>query len=127
MFAQYMKSIGRKVVLSVDDLINGFKIPDFIRGAQMYRESGIVHNVHDMMVLADKIVVTQPFLAKQLSNYFEVDVGKFCVFPNLPLYNWLSRMFNPNLKVESFKKRNGKLRIGIISSLSHYELNEKGN
>lgn len=127
MFVQYMKSIGRRIILSVDDLINGFKIPQFIKGGQLYRDNGIVHNVHDMMVLADKIVVTQPFLAKQLEHYFELDAGKFVIFPNLPMYNWMSKMFNPNLKVENFKKRNGHLRVGIISSLSHYELDENGN
>lgn len=58
MFVQYMKSIGRRIILSVDDLINGFKIPQFIKGGQLYRDNGIVHNVHDLMVLADKIVVT---------------------------------------------------------------------
>ena len=61
--ARYFKTAGKKVVLSIDDLINGFKIPSFIEGGAMYRDNGIAHNVHDMLGIADKIVVTQPFLA----------------------------------------------------------------
>lgn len=58
MFAQYMKSLGKKIVLSIDDLINGFKIPPFVSGGEQYRDSGVIHNIHDMMELADKIITT---------------------------------------------------------------------
>lgn len=56
--ARYMKSIGKRIVLSIDDLINGYKIPLYIEGCQQYRDDGVVHNIHDMMDIADKIVVT---------------------------------------------------------------------
>lgn len=56
--ARYMKSIGKRIVLSIDDLINGYKIPSYIEGCQQYRDDGVVHNIHDMMDIADKIVVT---------------------------------------------------------------------
>lgn len=58
MFSRYMKSIGKRIVLSVDDLINGYKIPSFISGGAPYRDNGIAHNIHDMMVIADRIIVT---------------------------------------------------------------------
>ena len=56
--ARYFKTAGKHVVLSIDDLINGFKIPSFIEGGAAYRDNGITHNIHDMMEIADKIVVT---------------------------------------------------------------------
>lgn len=56
--AQHFKSIGKKVVLSVDDLINGNKIPKFITQGAPYSEPGLAKNIQDMMDLADRVVVT---------------------------------------------------------------------
>lgn len=113
--------MGKKIILSIDDLINGYKIPTFVTGGEQYRENGIIHNIHDMMVVADKIVVTQPFLANELAHFFEIDIKRFYLLPNLPTYDWLGRYFNPRQKVERFKARNRKLRVGVISSLSHFK------
>lgn len=123
--AQHFKSIGKKVVLSVDDLINGNKIPKFITQGAPYSEPGMAKNIQDMIDLADRVVVTQPFLLDQLAHYFEQPKSKFRVFPNLPPFNWLGRLYNPDKKAAKFKQRiNGSLRIGIISSLSHYDMRQ---
>lgn len=123
--AKYMKTLGKRIILSIDDLINGFKIPKFISGGALYRDNGITHNVHDMMEIADKIVVTQPFLADQLAHFYEIPIERFCLFPNLPSFNWLGRYIKPEQKVAQFKNRKGNLRIGVISSLSHYDKDKK--
>ena len=52
-------------------------------------------------------------------------IERFSLFPNLPCFNWLGRYINPEQKASQFKKRNGKLRIGVISSLSHFDKNKK--
>lgn len=118
------KSCGKRIVLSVDDLVNGNKIPRFIHTGDVYREAGTARNIQFMMDLADKVIVTQPFLLDQLAHYYEQPKSKFVLFPNLPPYNWLGRYFNPEEKAKKFWGRRGMLRIGVISSMSHYELNE---
>lgn len=123
--ARYFKTAGKQIVLSIDDLINGFKIPSFIEGGAAYRDNGITHNIHDMMEIADKIVVTQPFLAEQLAHFYEMPIERFSLFPNLPCFNWLGRYIKPEQKAARFKSKNGNLRIGVISSLSHFDKKKK--
>ena len=123
--AQHFKTIGKRIVLSVDDLINWNKIPRFIEGAQPYSEVGFAHNIQLMMDLADRVVVTQPFLLDQLAHFYEQPKSKFVVFPNLPSFGWLARYFNPERKAKEFCGRKGKLRIGVISALTHYSIEGK--
>lgn len=56
--AQLFKSCGKRIVLSVDDLVNGNKIPRFIHTGDVYREAGTARNIQFMMDLADKVIVT---------------------------------------------------------------------
>jgi hypothetical protein len=39
------KSCGKRIVLSVDDLVNGNKIPRFIHTGDVYREAGTARNI----------------------------------------------------------------------------------
>ena len=60
-------------------------------------------------------------------EYFEIDDKKFRVFPNLPSFNWLGRYINPQIamaKYADLRKGRRPFRIGLISSMSHYELDE---
>lgn len=47
------------------------------------------------------------------------------MFPNLPSYDWLGRWFNAKQKTQMFQqaqRKGGKFRVGVISSLSHYNM-----
>lgn len=57
-----------------------------------------------------------------LAKHFEIDERKFRVMPNMPSFDWAGRMFNARVKADRFKQRRGKVRIGVLSSLSHYEI-----
>lgn len=60
-----------------------------------------------------------------MASFFEIPVERFVCFPNLPSYNWLGRNINPAQKVSKFMARGrGKLRVGLISSLSHYRMDD---
>lgn len=52
-------------------------------------------------------------------------IERFCLFPNLPCFNWLGRYIKPEQKVAQFKNKKGNLRIGVISSLSHFDKKKK--
>lgn len=45
------------------------------------------------------------------------------VFPNLPPSDWLGGLFNPTERAKSFSTRK-ILRIGVLSSLTHYNLDK---
>lgn len=65
--ATMLKSLGKRIVCSCDDLIVGHQIPKFNKGGLPYNDPTIICNVHDFFNLADKVVVTTPTLAQQLS------------------------------------------------------------
>lgn len=49
------------------------------------------------------------------------------MFPNLPSYDWFGRWFNAKERVRQFaqtKRKGVKFRVGIISSLTHYDLED---
>lgn len=114
--------MGRKVVLSVDDLIIPYRIPKFISASRTYADPSVSRMIHDMMVVADWIVVTTPTLADQLSDFYGIPRTKFKLFPNLPSFNWLGRWNWFNKRNAAFKEVSSgarKPRVGILSSLSH--------
>ena len=45
------------------------------------------------------------------------------MFPNLPPSDWLGGLFNPTERAKSFSRRK-VLRIGVLSSLTHYNLDK---
>lgn len=74
--------------------------------------------------MSDRIVITQPTLKKAISEHFQIEERKMRIFPNMPSFDWFGRMFNARLKADRFKGRDraGTTRIGVLSSLSHYEI-----
>lgn len=105
--ASMAKMYGKRVILSIDDLVNGWKIPRNIMGGQMYRDQHIIDTIKQLMEMADRIIVTQPFLMKELYEHFQIDRDKFRIFPNLPSYDWIGRLLNPNLKSRCFASHRG--------------------
>lgn len=120
--AQTFKALGKRVIVSLDDLVAGWQVPRNIGGGRFYQDRFIVQNVKDLLELSDRIVVTQPTLKNALAKHFEIDERKFRVMPNMPSFDWAGRMFNARVKADRFKQRRGKVRIGVLSSLSHYEI-----
>lgn len=120
LLANWMKSQGKKLVVSTDDLIIGHLIPEGIESRKAYLDPQTTRNIHDLMSLADRIVTTQPFLASQLSGFYEQPISKFVCLPNLPPFNWLGRYAKPRrVNVKEF-------RVGMVSSLSHFDREKKG-
>lgn len=66
-------------------------------------------------------------MKRELAGHFEIDERKFALFPNLPSYNWMGRFLNPVMKTRMFQQRRGQLRVGVMSSLSHYETMDMSN
>lgn len=48
----------KKIVLSIDDLVNGWKIPKNIAGRASYLDRNVSLNIRRMMDLSDRIVIT---------------------------------------------------------------------
>lgn len=115
-------SSSTQIILSIDDLLNGYKIPNYIGASSVYRQSEVTRCIHDMCELADRIVTTTPTLRDEMSEFFQVQSYKWHLLPNFPSFNWLGRLFNLSRLVDAHKTicLSRKIRIGVISSLSHY-------
>ena len=116
--------LGKRVIVSLDDLVAGWQIPRNIGGGRFYQDRLTIQNVKALLDLSDRIVITQPTLEKAICDHFQIDKAKCRVFPNMPSFDWMGRMFNAKMKADRFKGRDkaGTTRIGVLSSLSHYEL-----
>lgn len=62
--AVVVKSLGKRVIFSCDDLIVGHQIPKFIKGGLPYNDPTVMRTVHDTFTLSDKVLVTTPILAE---------------------------------------------------------------
>ena len=112
----WMKSRGKRVVVSTDDLIIGHLIPENISSRAAYLDPHTTRNIHDILEMADRIVTTTPFLSNSLSKFYQIPISKFHEYPNLPSINWLGRWMSSNRRPKS----SGRWRVGVTSSLSHY-------
>ena len=114
--------LGKRVIVSLDDLVAGWQIPRNITGGRFYQDRLTIQNVKALLDLSDRIVITQPTLKKAICDHFQIDERKMHIFPNMPSFDWMGRMFNARMRADRFKQKGRAMRIGVLSSLSHYEL-----
>lgn len=56
--ASMAKMYGKRLILSIDDLVAGWKIPRYIAGRIAYKDARRIDTIKQMMEMADRIVVT---------------------------------------------------------------------
>lgn len=102
----------------------GNSIPLFNRGRKAFEGQKIQTNITNMLSAADFITVTTDYLKEVYHDIYGVPLENIIALPNLlPKYLFGDR-YEPNKKVKQFEKnkQKRKLRIGIVSSLSHFNI-----
>lgn len=85
-----------------------------------------------MLDLVDYVLVTTDRIREYYSKKYSLPIQKIICIPDLMPRWWMDGKFDPRKKVEDFKKhKKNKLRIGIVSSASHWNIDklkdENGN
>lgn len=75
-----------------------------------------------MLNAADLVTVTTDYLKEYYHDFYDVPYDNIIALPNLlPRYLFDDR-FDANKKTKQFAKNKSKPRIGIVSSLSHFNI-----
>lgn len=110
------------LIYEIDDLMRAEDIPLFNRGRAGFEPPEIQENIRYMLNTADIVTVTTDYIKEAYHKYYGVPLEKIVALPNmLPKYLFGDR-YEPLKKVEQFNSLKKKPRIGIVSSLSHYNI-----
>ena len=112
-------------IYNLDDAPHYKDICPFNRGRWAYAHDEIQENIRSMMNNADFVLTTTDYLKSYFNRTYGVPEDNIIVIPNyLPRW-WIGGKYDNEKSTNNFRKsknKGGKLRIGMVSSLSHYNV-----
>lgn len=119
------KSKGSWVVYNIDDCIHKDDIPQYNAAWESYQSDELMTNIKSMMDNSDFILVTTDELKEYYNTRFGIANDKIIVIPNyLPKW-WMGGFYDKDVSMKIYRKHKNRPRVGIISSASHYDVNNK--
>ena len=97
-------------------------IPMFNRGRHTFANDRIQENIRYMLNAADLVVVTTDYIKGYYNRKYGVPIENIVSAPNLLPKWWFGDRYDKDKKVGQFQKHKARPRIGIVSSLSHYNI-----
>lgn len=117
-----MDSRSGWLIYEIDDNMSDTCIPKFNRGRKAFEGEHVQNNIKEMLNAADFVTVTTNYIKNFYHEHYGVPLENIIAIPNLlPKYLFGDR-YDPIKKVEQFRKNSAKPRIGIVSSLSHFNI-----
>lgn len=100
-------------------------IPLYNAGHDAFQSPEIQDNIRYMLNVADLVVVTTDYIKDYYHRKYGVSLERIVAIPNLLPRWWFGDKYDPQDKVAQFSKFKSRPRIGVISSLSHYNMKDK--
>ena len=97
-------------------------IPKFNRGRRPFEGENPQRAIKTMLNAADLVTVTTDHLRAIYHDLYDVPLDNIIAIPNLLPYSLFGDKYDVEKKAEQFKRSKNKPRIGIVSSLSHYNV-----
>ena len=125
-FCNFLKPILNRnngwLIYEIDDNMASSEIPLFNRGRKAFEPFEVQNNIREMLNAADFVTVTTDYLKEFFHSHYGVPKDNIISIPNLlPRYLFDDR-YNVDKKLSQFRQNKAKPRIGIVSSLSHYNI-----
>ena len=115
---------GGWLIYEIDDLMKDTEIPLFNRGRVGFEPPEVQENIRHMLNESDMVTVTTDYIKQAYHKFYGVPLERIVALPNmLPKYLFGDR-YHPEIKLNQFKHFKNKPRIGIVSSLSHYNITD---
>ena len=112
------------LIYEIDDNMAAVHIPKFNRGRKAFEGEKIQSNIKKMLNTADFVTVTTDYIKNFYHEHYGVPLDRIVAVPNLlPRYLFGDR-YDLDKKIEQFRKNKQKPRIGIVSSLSHFNVDD---
>lgn len=121
-FKPIMDASSGWLIYEIDDNMSDLHIPKYNRGRAAFEGENIQSNIKQMLNAADFVTVTTDYIKNFYHTHYEVPIENIIAVPNLLPRWWFGDRYDPDKKVEQFRKNKAKPRIGIVSSLSHYNV-----
>lgn len=125
-FCKYLKPLmdanSGWLMYAIDDNMADFCIPKYNRGRAAFEGEQVQTNIREMLNAADFIVTTTDYIKNFYHKHYGVPIENIIAAPNLLPKWWFGDRYDVDKKIEQFKKFKAKPRIGIVSSLSHYNI-----
>jgi hypothetical protein len=97
-------------------------IPKFNRGRRPFEGETSQRAIKTMLNAADLVTVTTDHLKEVYHDLYGVPLENIVAVPNLLPRSLFGDKYDVDRKVEQFRKNKSRPRIGIVSSLSHYNV-----
>ena len=110
------------LIYEIDDVMAGSEIPFFNRGRRAYADKEVQENIRTMLTNADLVTVTTQRLKQFYVDHYGVAEENIVCIPNMILRSWFGDKYDPERKLQQFAKNKAKPRIAIVSSLSHFNI-----
>lgn len=117
-----MDRVGGWLIYEIDDNMSDKAIPKFNRGRKAFEGEHIQGNIRQMLQNSDFVTVTTDYLKQRYHEMYDVPLENIIAVPNLLSKFWFGDRYDPDKKVNEFQKNKRKPRIGIVSSLSHFNI-----
>jgi len=130
-FTKFLKPLakthGMWVAYNVDDAIHKDDIPVYNKAWSAYQADELMENIESMMNKADILVVTTEYLKEYYNRRFNVPLENIKVIQNYIPHWWMGGYYDLNKSMSRFNSNKKKPRIGIISSSTHFDIENKNN
>lgn len=113
---------GVWLLYEIDDAMGKDDIPLYNRGRNAFQNDNIQNNIKFMLDKSDIVVVTTKYIKEYYARKYDIPIKKIVAVPNLLPRWWYGDRYQPNIKTQQFQDNKSKPRIGIVSSLSHYNI-----
>lgn len=110
------------LIYEIDDNMASEHIPKFNRGRAAFEPPQIQENIRLMLNAADFVTVTTDYLKNFYHEHYGVPLENIISVPNLLPKWWFGDRYDSERKLKQFSRFKAKPRIGIVSSLSHYNI-----
>lgn len=122
MLVPYSNAFNFWTVYNIDDAMHYNDIPHYNRGRAAFRSDKIQNNIKEMLNASDFILTTTDYIKEYYHRVYGVPLENIIALPNLLPRWWIGNFYDNVKQTENFRKNKKKLRVGIISSLSHYNI-----
>lgn len=112
------------LIYEIDDNMSSEFIPKFNRGRAAFEPKQIQENIRLMLNAADFVTVTTDYIKNFYHEYYGVPLENIISIPNLLPRWWFGDRYDLDEKLKQFSFFKAKPRIGIVSSLSHYNIDK---
>lgn len=128
-FIEFLKSLGKRVIYEVDDIIFREDIPLYNKFRGAFTSDQIRQTSQEIMNLCDEITVTCPFMRDYYRS--KTNHSQITVIPNLPPRFWLDKWYDRDAIYRNYnkycKRKNAKPRILYAGSGAHFDTENLNN